>query len=187
MSRVLTVSTISGRRGKIKLDECTTWEERRPKKTYVIYLHRTPNGKLFEEHRYVKSKFRSFCIEIRVEWAVHWLVDEEHEVPGDCGHLDDRTDLAREESPDASPLISNFCLNCLRQSRTKRNRPKTEYESAILAVVEPDIPKIGRIIAEQAGLPFNSHFRSTLARLVASHVIENVGRHRGYRKSRVLS
>jgi hypothetical protein len=147
-----------------------------------VFLHRTKNGRWFKEHRYEKAKWRSFCYEIRAESAVWWLIEEEQEIPPDCEHLDDRVDVGKEDFPGEIPRVENYCLNCMRQSRTKWNREMGEYELLILDCLADGSTKVGRVIAEETGLYFNSHLRSVLARLVACHVLENVGKRRGYRR-----
>jgi hypothetical protein len=186
MPRVLTVTTLDQKRGKIKLRECISWKERHPKKTYTVYLHRTPNGQWFIEHRYLRAKLRSFSREYRLEWAIHWLVEEEHEVPKDCEVFDHRIDIARERPSRRRNGVINYCLNCIRQSRTTFGRLPSVYEELILSVVD-ETPRVGREIARAAGLPFSSHFRTTLATLVKTHALENVGKHRGYRRAKDLT
>ena len=57
----------------------------------------------------------------------------------------------------------------------------------IIDVASEDTFQVGRILADLSHLPFNSHFRAMLARLVLAGKLENLNNHRGYRKIKDLS
>jgi hypothetical protein len=135
MSRIVTVKTLSGKKGKLRTDECISLEERYPNRSCREFLHWAPNNRLFKEYRYEKAIWRSWCYEIDVESAVWWLIQEEQEIPSKYEHLDDRIDVLEEEPTEKQPIIKNYCLNCIRQSRTKWDRPTGEYERAILVLL----------------------------------------------------
>ena len=74
------------------------------------------------------------------------------------------------------------CANC----RRKGKRPLMSENEGLIkkALLRAKVPLLGREIAERAGLPFNSHFRPLLARLVLSGDIEKLPKKQGYRPVR---
>ena len=162
--RVLTIWT-SGGKAKLDTSKYIVLTQRNPRKTFTEILiphEERPMGAGVVLPPGSQARRRARVISRRD--AAWWLAEEEREIPAELTEHDDRIDLTAGPPAKQVKGVTNYCLNCMRRARARGYRPTSQYEVRILAAMD-EAPRVGRLIAELADLPFNSHFRATLSRL----------------------
>ena len=170
------------RYGTLCVDKCISWCERYPKKSYACWLHRSKRSRWVLEHRYVNFRIRTFGWEIKAEEAAHWLLAQRLQIPADLTKGQRIEDMNKISNSESKILISNYCLNCLKQAGAKQPRLSlASLEAIILNAVGDEILQ-AKEIATRSSHRNNSHFRSILSRMMRVGLLERSHQPAGYKK-----